>query len=70
MAFTSDDIAILTGAPVLDADRVPSWATVRTGFLGSSESCFPLERLQVGLQVTEDVRREILDITDVDGRTR
>lgn len=58
MAFTSDDIATLTGATVLDAhgdavgriglvyldpDGAPSWATVRTGFLGSSESFFPLD---------------------------
>jgi uncharacterized protein (TIGR02271 family) len=58
MAFTDDDIARLTGATVLDLDGdtvgrigqvyvdpagAPSWATIRTGFLGSSEPFFPLE---------------------------
>lgn len=59
MPFTSDDIVRLTGATVwdvdgekigrigqvyTDADGVPSWATIRTGFLGTTESFFPLSR--------------------------
>jgi uncharacterized protein (TIGR02271 family) len=58
VAFTSDDIARLTGATVLDPadakvgkisqvyidpDGAPSWATIRAGFLGSSELFFPLD---------------------------
>jgi uncharacterized protein (TIGR02271 family) len=58
VAFTSDDIARLTGATVLDPggdpvgrigqvyldpDGSPSWATVRTGFLGTAELFFPLD---------------------------
>ena len=62
MGFTSNDIDRLTGATVrgtdddkigsigqvyVDPDGNPNWATVKTGFFGTSESFIPLDRAQM-----------------------
>ena len=63
MAFTSNDVDRLTGAIVrgtdddkigsigqvyVDQDGTPVWATVKTGFFGTSESFIPLDSASLG----------------------
>ena len=76
MAFTSNDIDRLTGATVLGADHdkigsigqvyvdedgAPTWATVRTGLFGTSESFIPLDAADLnGSDVTVPFDKDVV----------